>query len=174
MELVLAEVTLRLSRGVDVVDLLLSTQNLGTALAAGLCLAVVVALSSRIYFDSFAREITEEFFRPFFANTTNRDVGLLSALPGLGEELLFRGALQPLIGIIPTSIVFGFLHTGFSRRLLPYSVWTTAVGFLLGALYIWTGNIWGSIVAHTLINASGVIWVRSTPAQDVTSEAEEE
>lgn len=160
VELLVSEAILKLSRGVDLQELYLDGHNLLTAIASGLVLAIVVAFTTRIYFTNFAREIIDEFFMPVFASVSNRDVVMLAILPGLGEEALFRGALQPLIGIIPASLIFGFLHTGFSKRLLPYSAWTTLVGLLLGALYIWSGNLWGSMVAHAVINSAGVTWVR--------------
>ena len=38
---------------------------------------------------------------------------LLAAAAGLGEELLFRGALQPIFGIVPTSLIFAISHVQY-------------------------------------------------------------
>lgn len=38
---------------------------------------------------------------------------LLATAAGLGEELLFRGALQPIFGIIPVSLVFALSHSQY-------------------------------------------------------------
>lgn len=162
VELVLAEAWLRLAEGSSLSAILLETTNLGVALAAGLILAVVVAEASRYYFHRFAADIVRDFFEPLFKGLGWREVLLLSLLPGIGEEALFRGVIQPAAGIVPATIIFGLLHSGFSRRLLPYGLWTTAVGGLLGLLYLWSGNLWGSIVAHAVINASGTLWMRGS------------
>lgn len=53
---------------------------------------------------------------------------LLAVGAGLGEELLFRGALQPVFGILPTSIVFAVSHVQYG--LTP----ATLVVFLLSVV----------------------------------------
>ena len=160
VEMVLAEAWLRLAEQSSLSAILLDATNLGVALAAGLTLAVVVATASRYYFARFAADIVRDFFEPIFSVLGRREVLLLSLLPGIGEEALFRGVIQPAAGIVPATIIFGLLHSGFSRKLLPYGLWTAAVGGLLGVLYLWSGNLWGSIAAHAVINASGTLWMR--------------
>lgn len=71
----------------------------------------------------------------------------------LGEELLFRGALQPLVGLFWASALFGLLHTGFRREYWAYGVTAGALGLLLGLTYWFLGELWAPIVAHTLYNA---------------------
>jgi len=78
---------------------------------------------------------------------------LLACMSGLAEELLFRGALQPEIGLIAASVVFGLAHCVPGRGLFGWSVFAILAGLLLGALYIVTGNLFASIVAHTVVNA---------------------
>ncbi len=65
-----------------------------------------------------------------------------SLLAGFSEELLFRGALQPWIGIWLTSLLFAAAHggtahlnEGVSARKLAYLATTATAGFLLGRLY---------------------------------------
>ena len=166
VEVVLAEFALRLLWGRSIADLLLNDHDLGLGLATGLLVAVVVAALTRAFFDTFARELTRELFLPILGRVTNLEIAGLAILPGLGEELLFRGALQSAIGIVPASIVFGLLHSGFSRKLLPYGIWAFLVGAVLGTVFQWTGNLWGSIVAHAAINASGAVWARRTWARE--------
>lgn len=160
VELLLAEAWLRLARDSSVVGLLLQPTGLVPSLLAGLALGAAVALASRFFFSTFARRLTEDLFVPLFGHTARGDVALLSLLPGLGEEILFRGVLQPEIGLLAASLVFGLMHSGLSRRLLPYGLWATVVGALLGSLYLATGNLWGCIAAHALTNAAGISWVR--------------
>lgn len=71
--------------------------------------------------------------------------GLLAGVP---EEILFRGALQPTLGLLVTSLVFGALHA----VTLAYFVYAGVAGMLLGALALWRGALWAPIAAHTVID----------------------
>ncbi len=67
---------------------------------------------------------------------------------GIPEEMLFRGAIQPALGLIPASIIFGALHA-----LTPaYFVYAALAGGLLGGLAQWSGGLWAPIAAHTIID----------------------
>jgi uncharacterized protein len=93
-----------------------------------------------------------------------RDLISLSVFSGVGEESFFRGALQPELGIVVTSLLFGLLHVGPDRRYLVWTVWAVGAGFLFGALYQWTGGILAPITAHVLHNAATLLlwkWSRS-------------
>ncbi len=67
---------------------------------------------------------------------------------GLGEEMLYRGALQPAAGIWLTSLLFSLSHIQY---LSPVIVVVFALGLLLG----YTRNRWGlttAIWAHAVYN----------------------
>ena len=92
--------------------------------------------------------------RPIFAGSTATDLVLVAALAGLGEEALFRGAIQTaLAGHLPiwaaiavTAAVFGLAHF-----LSPaYAVLAAIVGAYLGWLFVITGNLLVPVVAHAL------------------------
>lgn len=57
---------------------------------------------------------------------------LLAAASGLGEELLFRGALQPVFGILPTSLIFAVSHVqyGFSPATLAILLLSVVLGII--------------------------------------------
>ncbi|MEZ4515381.1 MAG: CPBP family intramembrane glutamic endopeptidase [Chloroflexota bacterium] len=57
---------------------------------------------------------------------------LLAAAAGVGEELLFRGALQPVFGILFTSIVFALSHVqyGFSPATLTVFLLSVVLGVI--------------------------------------------
>lgn len=78
---------------------------------------------------------------------------VLAGLSGVGEELLFRGALQPWLGYIATSVLFGSVHFVPRRAFLPWTVFAVLAGFGLGALYAATENLVAPVVAHFGINA---------------------
>ncbi|MEQ8754548.1 MAG: CPBP family intramembrane glutamic endopeptidase [Coleofasciculus sp. G1-WW12-02] len=91
------------------------------------------------------------------------DLIWLGLLPGMSEELLFRGVMLPAIGlntlgVIISSLVFGILHLSGSQQ-WPYVVWATIVGLLLGVSAVGTGNLLVPIVAHVATNwLSSFFW----------------
>jgi uncharacterized protein len=95
------------------------------------------------------------------------DLFWLGLLPGLSEELLFRGVMLPAIGLDPIGIVlsslcFGALHMTDTRQ-WPYAVWATLIGIILGFTMVETGNLLIPIVAHITTNiVSGLSWKLGT------------
>jgi membrane protease YdiL (CAAX protease family) len=75
---------------------------------------------------------------------------LLLSLPvAIGEEVFFRGALQPVLGLLPTSLFFAALHAqyGFTPALLAIFL----VGLLLGVLAQRRGTL-AAITGHFVFN----------------------
>ncbi|HTF33475.1 MAG TPA: type II CAAX endopeptidase family protein [Myxococcota bacterium] len=123
-------------------------------LAAGLAAAAFVIV--------FSREITRRTASgQLLAQTLGRLIGslslpecvLLALASGIGEEAFFRGALQPRVGLVAASLLFGAAHFVPRRGLVAWSVFSVAAGFLLGGLFAWTGNLVAPITAHVAINA---------------------
>ncbi|NDJ84657.1 MAG: CPBP family intramembrane metalloprotease [Chloroflexi bacterium] len=73
---------------------------------------------------------------------------LLALLAALPEEIFFRGALQPVLGVWITALVFGVLHA-LTRT---YFIYATAAGLALGALFAWTDALWAPIMAHFAVD----------------------
>ena len=76
----------------------------------------------------------------------------LALVSGIAEEAFFRGALQPQVGLVAASLLFGAAHFVPRRDLLPWSLFAVAAGFLLGWLYVATDSLIAPIVAHAGIN----------------------
>lgn len=91
------------------------------------------------------------------------DLIWLGLLPGLSEELLFRGVMLPALGlnlgaVIVSSLLFGVLHLSGNGQ-WPYVVWATIVGFALGYCALITGNLVVPVIAHIITNlVSGLLW----------------
>lgn len=86
---------------------------------------------------------------------------LMAFLPGIFEELLFRGVIQNLminslkrvhVAVWITAFVFAFIHMEF-YSFLP----RLALGLLLGYLAVWTRSLWPSIIVHIVNNAMVVL-----------------
>ncbi|NEO25524.1 MAG: CPBP family intramembrane metalloprotease [Kamptonema sp. SIO4C4] len=91
------------------------------------------------------------------------DLIWLGLLPGLSEELLFRGVMLPALGLTPlavvlSSLLFGVLHLSGVQQ-WPYMIWAIVVGGILGTSALITGNLLVPIIAHILTNfLSGFLW----------------
>lgn len=57
---------------------------------------------------------------------------VLALVSGIGEELLFRGALQPIFGLVPTALLFAIAHVqyGFTPATLSIFIIGLALGHL--------------------------------------------
>ncbi|MBD1888221.1 CPBP family glutamic-type intramembrane protease [Coleofasciculus sp. FACHB-SPT9] len=95
------------------------------------------------------------------------DLIWLGLLPGLSEELLFRGVMLPAVGLnwvglVGSSFCFGILHLSGPQQ-WPYAAWATTVGLLLGYSALETGNLLVPIVAHITTNLiSSCLWKLDT------------
>jgi membrane protease YdiL (CAAX protease family) len=97
------------------------------------------------------------------------DLIWVGLLPGLSEELLFRGVMIPafgydLLAVIISSVIFGILHLSDQQN-WSYALWASIIGFILGYSVYLTGNLLIPIVAHTLTNTlSSFLWkIKNTP-----------
>lgn len=85
-------------------------------------------------------------------------VCIIGILPGVCEELFFRGALLGLLRSKPmnlhlaiwvTAVIFSLLHgqpIGFVPRVL--------LGAAFGYVMVWTGSIWTAVCCHVLNNST--------------------
>ncbi len=95
------------------------------------------------------------------------DLIWLGILPGLSEELLFRGVMIPALGfnaiaVVVSSLCFGILHFSGSEQ-WPYVVWATLIGGILGFSALSTGNLLVPIAAHITTNlVSSCVWKMSS------------
>lgn len=81
---------------------------------------------------------------------------VVTLLPALGEEILFRGVVQTKlfqelrnihVAIWLSAAIFSAIHFqfyGFLPRMM--------LGALFGYLYYWTGNLWVAVLAHFVNN----------------------
>jgi len=111
----------------------------------------VVALSRLGLRLESVRRLNAEL-RDMLGRPGSGSIALLAVSSSVGEEILFRGALQPLIGFVPSAIIFALLHGGFKARLRLWALFALAAGILLGALTLWTDNLLASILCHLTVN----------------------
>jgi len=73
-------------------------------------------------------------------------------LAAVGEELFFRGLLQPWLGLVPAAVLFGALHVSGPRSWLYYALTAACLGLGLGLLFRVTGSLVAPITAHLTYN----------------------
>lgn len=105
--------------------------------------------------------------RPVARQMSGGLILLMAALSAFGEELLFRGLLSPLIGVVPQALLFGLAHQMPGRSRWVWVAWATVVGLLLGGMFQLTGSLLGPIAAHALVNALNLAYLK---AHDPTPE----
>ena len=121
---------------------------LGAVTAAG-----VIAVSALLgRWTEMGRRL-EETFSELLGPLRWRECLVLGAASGFAEEALFRGALQPEVGLVIASLLFAAAHFAPRRDLRVWTVFAFGAGLLLGALYDATGNLVAPVVAHAGINA---------------------
>ncbi len=104
-------------------------------------------------------EFLEQDIFPFVREASLGELLLGAAMAGFSEELLFRGLLQPHIGLVAASLVFGLLH-GPSRGLWPLAAWAAGAGLFLGSLQISAGNLLLPTLVHAFYDALALLYVR--------------
>lgn len=103
-----------------------------------------------------------EFFKDLVreANLQWPDLLFLSFAAGVGEEIFFRGTIQPWLGIWLTAIVFvalhGYLNPG-SWRMSIYGILMVIVSAGLGYLFEYVG-IYAAMTAHFMVDA--ILFIR--------------
>lgn len=76
--------------------------------------------------DADVESLTEQLIGPLFQTP----LGILSIglAAGIGEEIVFRGAMQPRFSLVLTALLFALLHSNYGITL------STAIVFLLGVV----------------------------------------
>jgi membrane protease YdiL (CAAX protease family) len=104
----------------------------------------------------FDREV-----RPLLQSRPWHDLALVSLAAGVGEEMLFRGTIQGVLGqefgmwagLVGASLIFGALHP-----ITPaYTVIAALLGAWLGAVWLVTGNLLTAMVAHSLYDFAALL-----------------
>jgi uncharacterized protein len=89
----------------------------------------------------------------------NTDIVQVSVVAGITEEILFRGAIQPIIGIWLTSLLFIGIH-GYIRFKtiwhVLFTIFTFLLSMVLGWLFIYFGLV-AAITAHAVYDLI-VLW----------------
>jgi membrane protease YdiL (CAAX protease family) len=104
--------------------------------------------------EAYARDIQDSLEVLTSSSPSYIAAPLIGLSAGIGEELIFRGALQPRYGIVLSSLLFALLHSQYGFSFITLS--TFLLGCTLGLLAKKYGVI-HAIAAHTIYNMLAVI-----------------
>jgi membrane protease YdiL (CAAX protease family) len=130
-----------------------SSRHLVLDCLIGMGLALGLILLSRFASRNFRwAQLLEAEFRRVLSPLSAGQIVFLGAYSGLAEELFFRGTLQSDAGLTLGSLLFGAAHLVPRKKLLPWSLYATLVGFLFGAIFQLRQTLLPVILAHALLN----------------------
>ena len=95
---------------------------------------------------------------------------LLAPVAGIGEEILFRGALQSVVGIWLSSALFVLAHARayrfdtLDRRVFLQAIGLLAMSLILASVTRFAGLL-SAIVLHTVIDVTGLYTIRKVAAK---------
>lgn len=133
--------------------------------AIGIAIGLSTVALSRVlerYFE-WAKRLSAEFSK-LLGPLTPGAVIVLAVTSSVAEELFFRGFLQQVLterlfegnlwaGLLLASLAFGLMHIGPNwKTFWPWTVMALVMGVVLGAAYLYTGNVLAPIIAHFTIN----------------------
>jgi len=129
----------------------------------GLAGGLAVVFLSRLATHSmeWARVLHREF-HAVVHELGSREIFVLALCSSIGEELFFRGALLPIVGLWPSSLLFALLHLRGQVRFLPWTVMSFIIGLGMGSMFIWLGDLGGPMVAHFVINLLNLSYIAKT------------
>jgi uncharacterized protein len=126
----------------------------------GLVFGLAMVFLSRLAVHSmeWARVLHREF-HAVVHELSSKEIFLLAVSSALGEELFFRGAMLPALGLWASSVLFALMHVRAQWRFLPWTVMSFIMGLAMGLMYMKTGNLGAPIVAHFTINLLNLSYI---------------
>jgi hypothetical protein len=123
----------------------------GAAVLLGITAGTLSGLSLR---TRAGRRMVAELAR-LLPDLNAADHFVVALASGIGEELLFRGALLPLLGLPLSSCLFGAMHWPFRPSLRLWTGYALVMGFAMGGLALATGCVWFPVITHAVANFIG-------------------
>ena len=153
--------------GIDLTNQLVFSPD---AVLRGLLASVPMILLLLAMYESNWRPLVrlrgevEKVVQELFAGCGWFEFALVSIAAGIGEEVLFRGALQPLViqwtvpwvGVVVVALLFGLAHA-LTRT---YFVAATVIGVYFGWLTLQYDDLIAPIVAHAVYDAFALMYIQ--------------
>jgi membrane protease YdiL (CAAX protease family) len=141
---------------------------IGAVVGAGLAAATLARLDRPGGVWRSMRAAVDAVLIPTFAGLSRSQIVSLSLAAGIGEELFFRGFLQPLAGLPAASLAFGAAHVA-GGRLVGFGVWAAAMGLVLGGLAVATDGLVAPMTAHACYDVLAFNYLTARSRRQVTA-----
>jgi len=140
------------------------------SLVAGVAFAAITIALTRVLVTrtSWARRLHAEL-RPVAVGLGTPTLVAMAVFSSVGEELFFRGFLTAWLGVLAQAAIFGAAHQVRGPSRWWWMAWAAVAGLALGLLFKAVGTLTGPIVAHALINAVNLAYLRDHPAGEQPS-----
>ena len=137
------------------------SERFALSLGLGLMLALVVVAMTPLLVErtQWARALHVEL-EAIISPLSSAEITTLALASGFAEELFFRGAMQPVLGLLITAVIFGAVHVGPKPVFFAWTTWAFVMGLLLGMIFELTGVLWGPVLAHVWINQRNMSFIR--------------
>jgi uncharacterized protein len=134
-------------------------------------LIILMGIGMNIMVDSILSYFPIEEIFPEYKDVVESLVGggqssiiiLLSVgiLIPIFEEMLFRGLIfnelrkgsHIIFAIITQAVLFGIFHGNILQ-----GIYASILGVILALVYLWTGSLWASVVAHVIFNTTSLFY----------------
>jgi hypothetical protein len=117
---------------------------------------IVVAIIAQLLISSALLEKVNTSYANLLGrfNLTWSEIVFVSLCAGVGEELLFRGAIQPFLGIPITSVLFVAIHGYLNPTNWRLSIYGLFMSVAIGVLGYFTVRygLLAAIIGHTVID----------------------
>lgn len=160
-------------RDTSVIAFISGTEKYWLQILAGIVIGVVTAKAGWQIVELPMLHKTKAFFTGLIKplKLDNTQIVFISICAGVGEEMFFRGAIQPMLGVWMTAILFVLLHGYLNPFNLSLTVYGTYMVLVIGVLGLMTEyfGILTAMIAHTLID---VILLRALSTAQIKDETE--
>jgi membrane protease YdiL (CAAX protease family) len=109
----------------------------------------VVDWLAHVWTPDIAHQVDRTTQHLFGGLGTPVGIAALALAPGICEEVLFRGALQPRLGLLLTALLFASIHTQYGISLDALAILVIAIGLGLIRKY---ANTTASCICHVTYN----------------------
>jgi membrane protease YdiL (CAAX protease family) len=145
----------------NILSLPAETTALVSLLGLGLLGAAVLLIANYLFEQQFPSfKVFRHVLMQMIGGATVPVALYLAFISAIGEELLFRAAVQPALGLVGTSLLFGLLHLGPQGLISIWTLWAIISGLMMGWMFESTGNLWPSLICHFLVNGVSLLTLR--------------
>lgn len=160
----LAAIVIYFFLDVSFVDILTIGEPLKVQLLKGMIYGLISASVALWLVQLKVLKKATDYFIGMFKNLklTYVDIVFFSLCAGIGEEIFFRGAIQPLLGVWLTAFIFIAIHGYLSFTDLSINIYGSMMVVIVAGFGFLTlkYGIWAAIMAHFIFDVIVFIYIK--------------